>query len=269
VNPSRRRLLCALPGLSGRAAVLAAAPLAPALLSSRDAHAGAQLYEPMQATVRASLSRAISDQVVSFHAFDNDGEAKLWLADMGRRLERRMPDRQLRDEFLMTLHYEATRAGLDVQMVLGLIQVESAFRKYAVSVAGARGYMQVMPFWIDVIGQKDHNLFHLRTNLRYGCVILRHYVDIEQGNLFRALGRYNGSLGKPEYPNLVVRAWVNHWKFDPRAATRLASGGPAAPQSVPASVPQSVPASVPQSVPQSVRPVVQPAGDLSSAVRPR
>jgi soluble lytic murein transglycosylase-like protein len=128
-------------------------------------------------------------------------------------------------------------------------------------VAGARGYMQVMPFWIDVIGQKDHNLFHLRTNLRYGCVILRHYVDIEQGNLFRALGRYNGSLGKPEYPNLVVRAWVNHWKFDARAATRLASGGPAAPQSVPASVPQSVP--------QSVRQVVQPAGDLSSAVRPR
>ena len=165
---------------------------------------------------------------MSFHAFDTDGEAKLWLADMGRRLERRMPDVQLRDEFLMTLHYEATRAGLDAQLVLGLIQVESAFRKYAVSSAGARGFMQVMPFWIDAIGQKDHNLFHLRTNLRYGCVILRHYVDIEQGNLFRALGRYNGSLGKPDYPNLVVRAWINHWKFDARAATRLASSSPAA-----------------------------------------
>jgi soluble lytic murein transglycosylase-like protein len=126
------------------------------------------------------------------------------------------------------LHYEATRAGLDAQLVLGLIQVESAFRKYAVSSAGARGFMQVMPFWIDAIGQKDHNLFHLRTNLRYGCVILRHYVDIEQGNLFRALGRYNGSLGKPDYPNLVVRAWINHWKFDARAATRIASGSPAA-----------------------------------------
>jgi len=227
VNPARRRLLRALPGLSARAAALGAVPALAGLLPARNAQAGAQLYEPMQATVRASLSRAISDQVVSFHAFDTEGEAKLWLADMGRRLQRRMPDPLLRDEFLMTLHYESTRAGLDVQMVLGLIQVESAFRKYAVSVAGARGYMQVMPFWIDVIGQKDHNLFHLRTNLRYGCVILRHYIDIERGNLFRALGRYNGSLGKPDYPNLVVRAWVNHWKFDPRAATRLASGGPA------------------------------------------
>jgi hypothetical protein len=227
VNTARRRLLRALPGVSARAAALAAVPAVAGLLRAGDAQAGAQLYEPLQATVRASLSRAISDQVVSFHAFDTDGEAKLWLADMGRRIERRMPDEQLRKEFLMTLHYEATRAGLDAQLVLGLIQVESAFRKYAVSSAGARGFMQVMPFWIDVIGQKDHNLFHLRTNLRYGCVILRHYVDIEQGNLFRALGRYNGSLGKPDYPNLVVRAWINHWKFDPRSATRLAAGDPA------------------------------------------
>ena len=241
MNAARRRLLRALPGFSGRAVALGALPALAGLLPGSDAHAGAQQYEPMQATVRASLSRAISDQVVSFHAFQTDGEAKLWLADMVRRLQRRMPDPQLRDEFLMTLHYEATRAGLDVQMVLGLIQVESAFRKYAVSVAGARGYMQVMPFWVDVIGQKDHNLFHLRTNLRYGCVILRHYVDIERGNLFRALGRYNGSLGKPDYPNLVVRAWINHWKFDPLAATRLASGGPA----------------------------VQAAGDPSAAVRSR
>jgi len=208
------------------------------LTASRPARAGAQLYEPLQASVRASLSRAISDQVVSFHAFDNDAEAKLWLADMSRRLERRMPDAQLRTEFLTTLHYEATRAGLDAQLVLGLIQVESAFRKYAVSSAGARGFMQVMPFWTGVIGgNSDHNLFHLRTNLRYGNVILRHYLDIEQGNLYRALGRYNGSLGKPEYPNLVVRAWINHWKFDPRAATQIASAAPsAAPGQSPASV---------------------------------
>ena len=229
MNTARRRLLRALPGCCVRSAAGLATVTAAAagLLPAGRALAGAQLYEPLQATVRASLSRAISDQAVSFHAFDTDGEAKLWLADMGRRLERRMPDVQLRDEFLMTLHYEATRAGLDAQLVLGLIQVESAFRKYAVSSAGARGFMQVMPFWIDAIGQKDHNLFHLRTNLRYGCVILRHYVDIEKGNLFRALGRYNGSLGKPDYPNLVVRAWTNHWKFDARAATRLASGSPA------------------------------------------
>jgi soluble lytic murein transglycosylase-like protein len=175
------------------------------------------------------LSRAISDQVVSFHAFDSDAEAKLWLADMSRRLERRVPDEQLRSEFLMTLHYEATRAGLDPQLVLGLIQVESAFRKYAVSSVGARGFMQVMPFWTEAIGNREHNLFHLRTNLRYGCVILRHYLDIEQGNLFRALGRYNGSLGKPEYPNIVVRAWLNNWKFDPRAAVRMAETAAAQP----------------------------------------
>jgi len=107
-----------------------------------------------------------------------------------------------------------------------------------VSSAGARGFMQVMPFWTGVIGgNSDHNLFHLRTNLRYGNVILRHYLDIEQGNLYRALGRYNGSLGKPEYPNLVVRAWINHWKFDPRAATQIASAAPsAAPGQSPASV---------------------------------
>lgn len=227
MNAARRRLLRALPGFSARAAAIATMPVAAGLLPARSAMAGAQMYEPLQATVRASLSRAISDQAASFHAFETDGEAKLWLADMGRRLERRMPDVLLRDDFLMTLHYEATRAGLDAQLVLGLIQVESAFRKYAVSSEGARGFMQVMPFWVDVIGQKDHNLFHLRTNLRFGCVILRHYVDIEQGNLFRALGRYNGSLGKPDYPNLVVRAWTNHWKFDARAATQLASGSPA------------------------------------------
>ena len=153
MNTARRRLLRALPGCCVRSAAGLATVTAAAagLLPAGSALAGAQLYEPLQATVRASLSRAISDQAVSFHAFDTDGEAKLWLADMGRRLERRMPDVQLRDEFLMTLHYEATRAGLDAQLVLGLIQVESAFRKYAVSSAGARGFMQVMPFWIDAI----------------------------------------------------------------------------------------------------------------------
>src|SRR6185436_10656780 len=110
----------------------------------------------------------------------------------------RIPDRKTRIDFLKTVHYEAIRSGLDPQLVLGLIQVESGFRKYAVSSAGARGYMQVMPFWINVIGgNADHNLFHLRTNLRYGCVILRHYLDMEKGDLYRALGRYNGSVGRP------------------------------------------------------------------------
>jgi soluble lytic murein transglycosylase-like protein len=121
---------------------------------------------------------------------------------------------------LRTVHYEATRSGIDPQLLLALIQVESNFRKFAVSSAGARGYTQVMPFWIDHIGQKGDNLFNLRTNLRYGCVILRHYLDIEKDNLWRALGRYNGSLGKPEYPQLVFNALRVHWRYEPRQAAR-------------------------------------------------
>jgi soluble lytic murein transglycosylase-like protein len=124
-----------------------------------------------------------------------------------------MPERTSREEFLVTVHYEAKRAGLDPQLVLGLIQVESNFRKHAVSSAGARGYMQVMPFWVRLIGARDHNLFHLRTNLRYGCTILRHYLDMEKGDLYRALGRYNGSLGRPEYPALVQNAWQRNWSY--------------------------------------------------------
>jgi len=112
-------------------------------------------------------------------------------------------------------------------MVLGLIQVESRFRKYAVSKAGARGYMQVMPFWVGLIGEEQQNLFSLRTNLRYGCTILRHYLDIERGDLFRALGRYNGSLGKSRYPNAVLKAWRNDWSYpDARAVTKAAAGAP-------------------------------------------
>ena len=130
---------------------------------------------------------------------------------MSQRLQRRMPDRNGRMQFLKTVHYEATRAGLDPQLVLGLIQVESGFRKYAVSSAGARGYMQVMPFWIGLIGKPDNNLFHLRINLRYGCTILRHYLDIEKGDTYRALGRYNGSLGQAAYPNMVRAAWEKQW----------------------------------------------------------
>jgi soluble lytic murein transglycosylase-like protein len=139
---------------------------------------------------------------------------------MSVRLEKRIPDRIAREELLVTVHYEAKRAGLDPQMVLGLIQVESAFRKYAVSPAGARGFMQVMPFWKNVIGGGgDHNLFHMRTNLRFGCVILRHYLDIEKGDLYRALGRYNGSLGKPEYPNIVLAAWRGKWTYPVQAVS--------------------------------------------------
>ena len=177
-------------------------------------YAGNQLYQPLSASVQAALSKAVADQAVPYLAFENEQEARNWLTLMSARLAKRIPDRVAREEMLVTIHYEAKRAGLDPQLVLGLIQVESAFRKYALSTAGARGYMQVMPFWVNLIGGGgDQNLFHLRTNLRFGCVILRHYLDIEKGDLFRALGRYNGSLGRPQYPNLVLAAWRGNWNY--------------------------------------------------------
>ena len=178
------------------------------------AWAGAQQYEPLADSVRTRLSRAVSDKAVPSMAFRSGADAQRWLAAMDQRLAGRIPDRKARLELLRTVHYEATRARLDPQLVLGVIEVESGFRKYAVSRAGARGYMQVMPFWVKMIGQPSHNLFHLRTNLAYGCAILRHYLDIEKGDYYRALGRYNGSLGKPEYPNLVLTAWRGRWKYD-------------------------------------------------------
>jgi soluble lytic murein transglycosylase-like protein len=179
------------------------------------ARAGNQLYEPMSASVRAALHATVSDAGAPELPIRDASERVRWLQNMSRRLEKRIPDRSYREDLLTSVHYEATRAGLDPQLVLGLIQVESAFRKYAVSTAGARGYMQVMPFWITAIGLPQDNLFHLRTNLRYGCTILRHYLDMERGDLFRALGRYNGSLGKPEYPNLVRGAWERNWAWQP------------------------------------------------------
>lgn len=178
--------------------------------------AGAQKYEPLADSVQAALHAAVSDRAAPEPHFASIEEKIDWLTEMSRRLERRMPDREARLEFLKAVRYEAQRAGLDPQLVLGLIQVESGFRKHAVSIAGARGYMQVMPFWVGLIGNPDHNLFHLRTNLRFGCTILRHYLDIEKGDLFRALGRYNGSLGRPEYPNMVRAAWEKQWNWGPR-----------------------------------------------------
>ncbi len=177
------------------------------------AQGGAQKYEPLSASVQAALSRSVSDRAPPSSSFQDSMQAIDWLSEMSSRLEKRIPDRETRLDFLRAVHYEATRAGLDPQLVLSLIQVESRFNKYAVSSAGARGFMQVMPFWLKVIGSAEDNLFHLRTNLRYGCTILRHYLDIERGDPNRALGRYNGSLGRPHYPNLVRSAWVNHWNY--------------------------------------------------------
>ena len=207
-----------IPSLPTVKASLGASLAAACLLLSGFAHAGGQLYEELSASVRSSLQKAVSDQAVKETVFTSDQEAWVWLDDMSKRMEKRYPNPRERLDFLKTVHYEAKRAGLDPQLVLGIIEVESAFRKYAVSTVGAQGFMQVMPFWTKEIGTKEHNLFHLRTNLRYGCTIMRHYLDIEKGNLFRALGRYNGSLGKPEYPNLVLAAWKGKWSSQVRTA---------------------------------------------------
>ena len=194
----------------------ARAALAACLLQGASAAAGNQLEEALADSVRLALASAIRDSRPPQPVF-RDAAARLhyeqWHATMSARLKRKLPDDQVRNEFLQAAWYEANRAGLDPGLVLGLIQVESAYRKYAVSIVGARGYMQVMPFWTGVIGDNNRSaLFNMQTNLRYGCAILRMYLDMEAGNLYLALGRYNGSRGKPEYPNAVLAAWKN-WQF--------------------------------------------------------
>ena len=182
------------------------------------ASAGNQKEEALADSVRLALSRAITDPrppALSFAASADEQRWQQWFDVMSRRLHSRMPDNMLRREFLQTVWYEARRAGLEPSLVLGLIQVESGFRKYALSNVGARGYMQVMPFWTRVIGDgQPSRLFHMQTNLRYGCAILRMYVDMERGNLFLALGRYNGSRGRPEYPTAVRASW-QRWEHQP------------------------------------------------------
>lgn len=201
---SRRKCLQALPILGSQ------------LLISEQANAGGQIEEPLIDSVRTALSSAIANQAPPIPEF-KDTESRLtylrWLGAMSERLKKKKPEWQIRKEFLQTVWYESRRAGLDTTLVLGLIQVESNFRKFAVSNVGARGYMQVMPFWTRVIGDGDAGkLFHMQTNLRFGCVILRHYLDRERGDLFMGLGRYNGSRGKSPYPNAVMGA-SKQWEF--------------------------------------------------------
>ena len=200
----------------------AAAALTPALrfalagllaFAPTAARAGAQVEEALAAEVQTSLHRSVSDYPAPRLVFATEAEGWSWLADMSSRLAAKIPDWPTRRDFLVTVQYEASRAGLDPQLVLALIQHESNFRKYAVSSASARGYMQVMPFWVKLIGSPDHDLFNLRTNLRYGCTILRFYLDRENGDVYRALGRYNGSLGQPEYPTAVLAALRRHWAW--------------------------------------------------------
>ena len=201
---TRRSVLCNVLGLPP---LLTGAGL---LSFQGHAWAGKQLEEPLVDSVRTALSSAIANHAPPVPEF-MDTESRLsylrWLGDMSERLRKKKTDWNTRKEFLQTVWYEAKRAGLDVSLVLGLIQVESNFRKFAVSTVGARGYMQVMPFWTRVLGDGDAGkLFHMQTNLRFGCVILRHYLERERGDLYMTLGRYNGSRGKPQYPNAVFAA---------------------------------------------------------------
>ena len=197
-----------------RRAIVAAGVLAPLVAWPRLACAGAQAEEPLADAVRTALSAAIAESAPPKPSFVNieDRLAYLrWLGAMSDRLRKQKTELVTRVEFLQTLWYESKRAGLEPALLLGLVQVESGFRKYAISIAGARGYTQVMPFWARLIGDGDAGrLFHMQTNLRFGCVILRHYLERERGDMYLALGRYNGSRGRPEYPNAVFgarRAW--------------------------------------------------------------
>ncbi len=202
--------------LRGVLAAPALAALPGLLLGTSVAHAGSQVEEPLIDSVRSALSAAVRDAappVPEFPHLQAQTHYQTWLQSTRGRLKGRRPEVDDWQDFLQTVWYEAKRAGLDVSLVLGLIQVESNFRKHAVSSVGARGYMQVMPFWARVIGQGDDSvLFRLQPNLRFGCVILRHYLDRERGDVFMALGRYNGSRGQRPYPDAVLAAQLQ-WHY--------------------------------------------------------
>jgi soluble lytic murein transglycosylase-like protein len=204
-----------------------AALVAAALALPRPAQAGAQAEEYLAPSVVAGLAAAVADQPVPSD-YARRADVKPWIDAMSPRLVSRIPSEAERIDLLATVHYEATRAALDPELVLAVIHHESGFKKYAVSTADARGYMQVMPFWVRQIGTPDQNLFHLRTNLRYGCIILRHYLGVENGDLYRALGRYNGSVGRAEYPNAVMAALTRYRTLpaQPEFSVRTVSGAP-------------------------------------------
>jgi soluble lytic murein transglycosylase-like protein len=186
-------------------------PLLVFLLGSLDAGfaplARAATLERPDDTLRQALIKAIN----SSDSFADRFDAEVWLTDMSYRLQSRVPDPEERLKILKTVHYEARRAGLDPELVLAVIHTESNFDRFAISSAGAQGLMQIMPFWLDEIGQPDDNLFQIKTNIRFGCTILSYYLQLENGNLYRALARYNGSVGKSWYPNRVYNALSTRW----------------------------------------------------------
>ncbi len=187
------------------------------LLYIQSVYAGAQREEELSHSVKTALTKAIADDAnINLHNLFQSEQHKLdyeaWKNKVSTRLFKKISNDILRSDLIDSIYYESKRSGLEADMVLGLIQVESGFKKYAISPVGARGLMQVMPFWTRSIGNGDASaLFNAQVNLRYGCAILRHYIDREKGNLYLALGRYNGSRGQPQYPNAVRAAW-DSWK---------------------------------------------------------
>jgi soluble lytic murein transglycosylase-like protein len=169
----------------------------------------AEILSPdVQAGLRSDILNPIEPHLV----FNSDEAANAWLSDMSNRLKKWVPDESLRKHYLTIIQYESARAGLDPQMVLSLITVESKFNKFALSNKGARGMMQIMPFWQAQIGTNTQNLFDIQTNIRYGCTILRYYLDRQNLDMNRALAAYNGSLGQLWYPNLVMNAYYTYWQ---------------------------------------------------------
>lgn len=170
-----------------------------------------QVYASATERPTEELRNLVVKAVNEAGSFRDRFEAEVWLMDMAGRLKKKIPDAQQRLELLKLVHFEATRVNLPPELVLAVIDVESNFNSWAISVVGARGLMQIMPFWLQEIGRPHDNLFRPEINVRMGCTILRHYMDKERGDLTRALGRYNGSLGQTKYPNLVFNAMRMRW----------------------------------------------------------
>jgi soluble lytic murein transglycosylase-like protein len=191
----RSSIACAL-----ASALLLAAPAAAERAEQRES-------QRQDAALRAALAEAVAESESFAHRFD----AEVWLLDMAQRLGERMPDEQARLRLLRQVHAEAKRAELPPEMVLAVIDVESSFERFAISHAGARGLMQVMPFWLDELGRPEDNLFDVATNLRYGCTILAHYLEVAEGRWYEALARYNGSAGQRRYPDRVFAALQARW----------------------------------------------------------
>ena len=176
-------------------------------------YAASQKYEDISLANRYELRQSLASEVGSISSFRSAKQAVDWISYQSKNLAKRIPNEETRRQWLRMVHYEATRYSLDPDLVLALIEVESGFNRFAISHVGASGLMQVMPFWKDLIGDTRDSLFDVRTNLRYGCIILKHYLDIENQNLTRGLARYNGSLGEELYPNMVTAIWRSKYRY--------------------------------------------------------